>query len=1081
MAKIQYASGREQLCAVTLDTLAGSLAADTYYFWLQSRNDVGYNLPGPIAEITVNGSQGIALTIPEQALIQGENWLQYAISIGTTSVATEAKLLLVFDVSEITLPYTVNLTLPVHIQTERELASLPTTNLINGLLVSNTTTGIVSRYSSFSTQWHRHYDGFNVAIIDTTDNGILGCDTPLDLIDNSRHVINYDYAMDGSEGVSRRYWLFNNTTSTLSIDREIGITATIQDDDVSSLFYNLFQVVFEGYFDRVEEEFVLTTNGTTPFSYLSVEVPYSATMENLILERNLAPEQAFQFRVFPEFDITELGLVRSLLPIDSDVNLVPFLVPNQGKPTDLGELLGDVIIGNDPNLRRVYPTAGLSAFVDTGISIISGSIARVRSTSVAFGLQSNVNNQILAINTAGNVYPVTTLRANERQRALVSTLSGESAASTFSSQIEGNSNPNINVVVTYPTTIRANFNDVIAGSNKGDFNAEEIVFYVRKRNALNGAIVETRRFAGFTPTNTTSDSFSFLYANGVVHAGDIPSADFGLFSPTTLISANLTVQNTTGTFYFDFAVSFKYNGNSVTNINHSPLNGSVEELAQNLATIAENSKFWQSPVFDVATLTATAANDLVQGATYPVLEDANGDISLYTYDSSETASVDGYNYLDVTNGAGRFVRVRGTAGENGASGFGLSYNFSTSTLASPSLGQIRFNNATYSSVTQIYVSETDRNFVNVSALLDEVSDTSVLVFFDSNDPTKYAYYSLSNQVDSGAFRTLTVNYLVSNGPLTGETTFAFALKGPAGAQGIQGAQGVAGVDGISGFGLRYTFGTATTSTPPSGELRFNSATYASITEIYVSETDRLNNNLASLLATISNGSPILVLDDNDPTTYAYFTLNSQTDNGTDRTLSVSHIASSGTLAGNISLTFTARGEQGLTGATGDVSAASALTLQEQAAITSTAANEIDIVNVLGALKARLESDGDTLSFVFLELVQAFTKAQRSVPVPLTISSGVVTIDASLSNIYTLSLTANVTSVLITNLSAGTNFDLHITQDATGGRTIAGWNSAFDWAGGTAPIITATANAKDFLSFESGDGTTIKGFWAGDFS
>jgi hypothetical protein len=175
------------------------------------------------------------------------------------------------------------------------------------------------------------------------------------------------------------------------------------------------------------------------------------------------------------------------------------------------------------------------------------------------------------------------------------------------------------------------------------------------------------------------------------------------------------------------------------------------------------------------------------------------------------------------------------------------------------------------------------------------------------------------------------------------------------------------------------------------------------------------------------------------------------------------------------------GPTGNIGATGSVSAASALTLEEQATITSTAADEIDIVNVLGALKARLESDGDTLSFAFLELVQAFTKAQRVTPVALSISSGVVAINASLSNIYTLSLTANVTSVTINNLSAGTNFDLHITQDGTGGRTVAGWNSVFDWSGGTAPTITAAANAKDFISFESADGSTIKGFWAGNFS
>lgn len=653
MARIQYASGREQLCAVTLDTVVGTLPADTYYFWLQSRNDVGYNLPGPVAQIEVDGNQGIELTIPTQALITGENWLQYAISVNTVDDVTSSKVLLVFDVADLTLPYSINLTLPVHIETERELASLPSTNLINGLMVSNTTNGLVYRYSSFSSQWFQHFDGYSLGIITTTTDALLGCDVSMDLIDDTRHVINYDYAMDGSEGVSRRYWLFNNTASALATDREIGITATIQDDDVSSLFYNFFQVVFEGYFDRVEEEYITTTNGTTSFSYLNVEVPYAATMDNLILERDLQAEQAFQFRVFPEFDITELGLVRSLLPIDAGVNLIPFLVPNQGKPTDLAELLGDVIIGNDINLRRVYPTVGLAAFVDTGVSVIAGLIARVRSTSVAFGFQTNVANQILAINSAGNLYPVSSLRTNERQRALISTIAGESKASTFSAQIEGNANPNITVNLNYPTAIRSNYDDVIAGSTKGDFNAEEIVFYVRKRNSENGSIVETRRFAGFSPTNTTSNVFSFLYENGTIYTDSIPSVEFGLFTPETLLEADLTIQNTTGTFYFDVAVSFKYNGTSITEISHKVSDGCVSELIENISTIATNSGYFKPPVADITALTNTSADNLTNSAIYPVVFTP----ALYMYKSDSVATVDGFTVVNCANGSGRFILI----------------------------------------------------------------------------------------------------------------------------------------------------------------------------------------------------------------------------------------------------------------------------------------------------------------------------------------------------------------------------------------------------------------------------------------
>lgn len=1103
--RIQYASGRKQLCALTLNTIVGTLPANTYYFWLQGRNDVGYNLPGPVATITTNGSQGIELILPSAAYIQNENWLEYVILVSTINDSSTAKVLLSLKRSQITLPYTINLTLPSHIQTETIVTTLPTANLLNGLLVTLNSDGLIYRYNSFSSLWERFYDSYNTGIITTTTDELLGCDTSIGLITDTRYIINNDYALDDSAGPNRRLWIFNDQATSFPQGREIGLTTTIQDFDVSSLFYGLFKVVFEGYFDQTSETFVTLRDGVSQFSYLGIEVLYASSMENLILEKELLTNQAFQIRVFPEFDISELGLGLKLLPVDSSVNIFPFVKPTQGTPTDLGDLLGDVIVGNDPNLRRVYPSVGLSAFVDSGVSIINGLIAKTKVPTTVLGLVPNTANQILAINSSGNVYPVTTLRTNEKQRAKVSTVAGESKASSFSTQVEGNANPNITITVKYPPIIRANYPDVIAGSNKGTFNAEEIIVYVRKRNSNGGAIVETRRIGGFVPTNDVSNSFSFLYETSTIFAGVIPSTDFGLWEPAGLLLGDLTVESTTGTFFYDFAVSFKYNGSSITDISHDILNGSIEELSQSLSTIAENSKYWQRPEFNITNLISLTSDKLIQGATYPVLADTNGKISLYTYNSSDSSVVDNFNYLSVTNGPGRFVRVRGIDGING---FGLFYTFNTATVSPPAAGQVIFNNATYASVTEIYVSETDRNGNDLSLLLNLLSAGTIFSFVDGNDSTKYAYYSVTSVSDGGTFRTFSVSYIASRGALDGDISLTFAIKGEQGIQGIQGAQGIQGIqgpqgaqgaqgiqgiqgevgpigptgaNGVSGFGLRYVFNTATTSPPTIGELRFNNISYPSVTSILIHETDRNSVDMSAILSSITNGSPLLVLDDNDSTAFAYFTLNSQTDNGTDRTLSVTHIASSGILSGNVSLTFSAKGEQGLTGATGSVSAANALTLQEQTAITSTLANEIDIVNVNNILKARLESDGAELVFAFLELAQAFTKAQRVVPVALTISTGTVTIDTSLSNIYTLTLTENVTSVLLTNLVPGTNFDLHITQDATGGRTVAGWNAAFDWTGGTAPTITSAANAKDFISFESADGTTIKGFWAGNFS
>lgn len=93
---------------------------------------------------------------------------------------------------------------------------------------------------------------------------------------------------------------------------------------------------------------------------------------------------------------------------------------------------------------------------------------------------------------------------------------------------------------------------------------------------------------------------------------------------------------------------------------------------------------------------------------------------------------------------------------------------------------------------------------------------------------------------------------------------------------------------------------------------------------------------------------------------------------------------------------------------------------------------------------------------------------------LTISAGVVNIDLSLGQNFTLALTANVTSITFSNLPgsgfAG-EFELQITQDATGSRTLA-LPASFKALGGSDTAIASLANAVTLLSVKTFDnGTT----------
>ena len=103
----------------------------------------------------------------------------------------------------------------------------------------------------------------------------------------------------------------------------------------------------------------------------------------------------------------------------------------------------------------------------------------------------------------------------------------------------------------------------------------------------------------------------------------------------------------------------------------------------------------------------------------------------------------------------------------------------------------------------------------------------------------------------------------------------------------------------------------------------------------------------------------------------------------------------------------------------------------------------------------------TTTLAGLAVAQSYTKAQRGTPVALT--DGTVAVDLSLGNNFTLTLAENSTLSAPTNATAGQSGVIVVTQDGTGSRTLA-YNSAYKFAGGTAPTLTTTASAVDVLAY-----------------
>ena len=137
-----------------------------------------------------------------------------------------------------------------------------------------------------------------------------------------------------------------------------------------------------------------------------------------------------------------------------------------------------------------------------------------------------------------------------------------------------------------------------------------------------------------------------------------------------------------------------------------------------------------------------------------------------------------------------------------------------------------------------------------------------------------------------------------------------------------GNDGADGTDGLfGGFSQKFIFETTLTAGPLATKLRFNNATLASVTEVYVNDNNSDSVNVDAFLDALDNsgnGGKIKIFKEYDSTVFFMADVSSSTDNGTDHTLAVTHIASNGTFANddNVVLSFVPNGVIGTNGIDG---------------------------------------------------------------------------------------------------------------------------------------------------------------------
>ena len=304
-----------------------------------------------------------------------------------------------------------------------------------------------------------------------------------------------------------------------------------------------------------------------------------------------------------------------------------------------------------------------------------------------------------------------------------------------------------------------------------------------------------------------------------------------------------------------------------------------------------------------------------------------------------------------------------------AGGDSAQFTYSTTvTDADPGSGFIRFNNTTISSATIAYIDDLEANGTDVVAWVQSFDDVSgnatnrgrIRVSKANTLDTWHVFKVNAAITDASGYTKIPLTYIDGAGSLANndKVFVSFVASGEDGA--------------IPGYFYKFDAGTSDAD-PGAGDIAFNNATYANVTEIYIDDADA--NGGATQADTETWGSStstikgfLHIVDINDRSTYARFKVTAAVDDESGyNKITVVHLASNNTFsaADELSVHFTrtglkgdtgATGSTGPTGATGDVSLAGTQTLTNKTltapkigtSILDTNGNELALLTATGS-------------------------------------------------------------------------------------------------------------------------------------
>lgn len=584
--RIQYAStpAPSAPAAVSIPASTTPGLAGTYYCWLYFRTRGGMSGFSPPTIVTLSSGQGISVTLPTTLRKSGADflWIGLAISLssdplGSCTVASWSNY--GADGSSLrSLPATIALTRDEHFNLNAAVssrASLPTgSDRLHGQLRYCADEGTILAWNDLTNAWESsNPQSFNHWVASSLD--LNGADRDLSLVEDTSIFVFPDYtpssvsALVGSAVPSLpvRYWIVNDTTAEipqgtyirLAIERDgFNVDSLLAGRSTDARYRGIVKVRFLGYVQISTGD--LDTSG---LSNIGIQWDYQGNeLSALRLDKPLPPGYAYALEVVAQFSWFHFA---NRLGFGSVITVYPYFDTGAARYAGiLGRMLGDFIAPTEQRRRIVPDGHGLFPIALPGSGIVAGYEFENGGIDPVSGVQPNLDNQIVAIESAGGncfVYP-SPLPTGYAQRAILGTVNGTGKLSDWSTTASITLGQTLSISITLPTRIRTDYPDVIAGHQPCVPNALQLAVYIR----VDGATTY-RQIVSFA-SGTTTITLTVATLPGAATLPS-PAADFGLF---VVESAPVVTIGTGGGSLaagsYQVAAAFEY-ASAITRISHS--------------------------------------------------------------------------------------------------------------------------------------------------------------------------------------------------------------------------------------------------------------------------------------------------------------------------------------------------------------------------------------------------------------------------------------------------------------------------------------------------------------------------------